>query len=158
MAQEVVKWLVGETKFPLSQQFALFVFLSSAETILWNSVFVQVAESFVLLLSLVTLLLSASSSVHRFGIEIVSNVLSWILVIFKWILLLSDLVIFGHTFSICFFWRAVAVLVSMFWSGICWDLKGRQEIKSRWKSSRVPSWHLGPPPWQATAYYHLQPM
>ena len=158
MAQEVVKWLVGETKFPLSQQFALFVFLSSAETILWNWVFVKVAESFVLLLSLVTLLLSASSSVHRFGIEIVSNVLSWILVIFKWILLLSDLVIFGHTFSICFFWRAVTVLVSMFWSGICWDLKGRQEIKSRWKSSPVPPWHIGPPPWQATAYYHWQPM
>ena len=36
----------------------------------------------------------------------------------------SDLVIFGHTFSICFFCRAVAVLGSMFWREMWWDLKG----------------------------------
>ena len=68
----------------------------------------------------------ASSYVHRCG-PTNFNVLSSLFYpgYFELIWLVSDLVIFGHTFSIGFFCPAVTVLGSTFWcGGMCWDLKG----------------------------------
>ena len=87
----------------------------------------------------------ASSYVHRFG-PTIFNVLSSLFYpgYFELIWLVSDLVIFGHTFSIRFFCPAVAVLGSTFWcGGMCWDLKG--DGKARLSSLDIPERPLDKP-------------